>query len=241
VAGIPSSTGHRRAQATGIIATDFFTVATVRLKTLYILFFIELGTRRVRLGGVTDHPSGRWMVQRAREFSMEMETDRPGNRSVPRFLLRDRDSTFTRTFDGVFAADGTRIITTPVQAPNAGAVAERWVRTVWQECLDWMLVWGQRHLERVLGEYLRHDNDGGRTEVLSFGAARWIGDPERVLSLWPQRRSDAGAVSAVWFISTTRPQHDVGISEPHAGAEYPADVRTRSSQAVLQFPYPSGS
>jgi hypothetical protein len=78
-----------------------------------------------------------------------------------------------------------------------------------------MLIWGRRHLERVLGEYLRHDNDGGRTEVLSFGAARWIGDPERVLSLWPQRRSDAGTVLAVWFMSTTRPQHDVGISEPH--------------------------
>jgi putative transposase len=148
-----------RAQATGIIATDFFTVETVHLKTLYILFFIELGTRQVRLGGVTDHPSELWIVQRAREFSMEMETDRPGNRSVPRFLLRDRDSKFTRAFDDVFASDGTRIIKTPIQAPNANAFAERWVRTVRQECLDWMLIWGRRHLERVLGEYVRHCND----------------------------------------------------------------------------------
>jgi hypothetical protein len=136
VAGIPSSTGHRRAQATGIIATDCFTVATVRLKTLYILFFIELGTRRVRLGGVTDHPSGRWMVQRAREFSIEME--RMGDITVPRFLLRDRDSTFTRAFDGVFAADGTRIITTPsrrpTQARSLSGGYEPYGRSAWTGC-----------------------------------------------------------------------------------------------------------
>jgi hypothetical protein len=99
-----------RAQATGIIATDLFTVETVRLKTLYVLFFIELGTRRVRLGGVTDHPSGPWMAQRARELSMEMETERAGDTITPRFLLRDRDSKFTRAFDDVFAADGLQII-----------------------------------------------------------------------------------------------------------------------------------
>jgi putative transposase len=136
----PSTTWREflRAQATGIIATDFFTVATVRLKTLYILFFIELGTRRVRLGGVTDHPSGRWMVQRAREFSMEMETDRPGNRSVPRFLLRDRDSTFTRTFDDVFAADGIQIITTPsrrrMPTRSLSGGYEPYGRSAWTGC-----------------------------------------------------------------------------------------------------------
>ena len=110
-----------RAQAAGIIATDFFTVETVRLKTLYILFFIELGTRRVRLGGVTDHPSGSWVVQRARELSIEME--RMGDITAPRFLVRDRDSKFTRAFDDVFASDGTQIIKTPIQAPNANQLA----------------------------------------------------------------------------------------------------------------------
>jgi putative transposase len=79
--------------------------------------------------------------------------------TTPRFLIRDRDSKFTRTFDDVFTCDGTRIITTPVQAPNPGAFAERWVRTVREECLDWMLIWGRRHLERVLDEYVRHYND----------------------------------------------------------------------------------
>jgi transposase len=144
-----------RAQASGIVATDFFTVETVRLTTLYVLFFIELGTRQVRLAGVTRHPKGLWMVQRARELSME----RPEGMTTPRFLIRDRDSKFTRAFDDVFTSDGTQIIKTPIQAPNANAFAERWVRTVRQECLDWMLIWGRRHLERVLDEYVRHYND----------------------------------------------------------------------------------
>ena len=144
-----------RAQASGIIAADFFTVETVRLKTLYVLFFIELHTRQVRLAGVTDHPNGPWVVQRARELSLE----RPEGTTAPWFLIRDRDSTCTRVSDDVFAADGTQVIRTPVQAPNANTFAERWVRTVRQECLDWVLVWGRRHLERVLDDYLRHDND----------------------------------------------------------------------------------
>jgi putative transposase len=146
-----------RAQAAGIVATDFFAVETVRLKTLYVLFFIELETRRVRLGGVTDHPNGPWMVQRARERSMELESLE--GTAAPRFLLRDRDAKFTRAFDDVFVADGIQIIKTPIQAPNANAYAERWVRTVRQECLDWLLIWGRRHLEGVLDEYVRHYND----------------------------------------------------------------------------------
>jgi transposase InsO family protein len=144
-----------RAQASGIVATDFFTVETLRLTTLYVLFFIELGTRQVRLAGVTRHPNGPWVVQRARELSME----RPEGTTTPRFLIRDRDSKFTRAFDDVFASDGAQVITTPVQAPNANAFAERWVRTVRQECLDWLLIWGRRHLEAVLDEYVRHYND----------------------------------------------------------------------------------
>ncbi len=139
-----------RAQATGILATDFFTVETVRLTTLYVLFFIELGTRQVRLAGVTRRPNGPWVVQRARELSME----RPEGTTTPRFLVRDRDSKFTRAFDDVCTSDGTQVIRTPIQAPNANAFAERWVRTVRQECLDWMLIWGRRHLERVLNEYV---------------------------------------------------------------------------------------
>jgi len=120
------------------------------------LFFIELHTRQVRVAGVTDHPNGAWVIQRARERSIEMESLEGA--IVPRFLLRDRDAKFTRAFDDVFAADGTQVIKTPVKAPNADAVAERWVRTVRQECLDWTLIWGRRHLERIVDEYVRHYN-----------------------------------------------------------------------------------
>ncbi|HEX8859639.1 MAG TPA: integrase core domain-containing protein [Actinomycetes bacterium] len=95
-----------------------------------------------------------------------------------RFLVRDRDSKFTRAFDDVFACDGTQIIKTPIQAPNANAFAECWVRTVRQECLDWMLIWGRRHLERVLDEYVRHYNDER---------------PHRSLALRPPRSVDIGA------------------------------------------------
>ena len=164
-----------RAQAAGIIATDFFTVQTVRLKTLYVLFFIELHTRQVRVVGVTDHPNGPWVVQRAREFSMNREPGTVGVTSAPRFLVRDRDSKFTRAFDDVFAADGIQTIKTPVQAPNANAFAERWVRTVRQECLDWMLIWSRRHLERVLDEYVRHYNNERPHRSLALRPPRGIG------------------------------------------------------------------
>jgi putative transposase len=99
-----------RAQAAGIVATDFFTGETVRLTALYVLFFIEVGTRQVRLAGITHHPNGSWVVQRARELSME----RPKGTPTPRFLIRDRDSKCTGAFDDVFTSDGTQIITTPI-------------------------------------------------------------------------------------------------------------------------------
>jgi putative transposase len=118
------------------VATDFFTVETVWLTTLHVLFVIELGTRQVRLAGVTRHPDGPWVVQRARELSMRREAERTAGTGAPRFLVRDRDSKFTRAFDDVFAADGVQIITTPIQAPNANAYAERWIRTVRAECLE---------------------------------------------------------------------------------------------------------
>jgi len=111
-----------RAQASGIVAVDFFTVETVWLTTLDVLFSIELGTRRVRLVGVTDHPNGPWVVQRPRELSMAQE--RKGERvegGAPRFLIRDRDSKFTRAFDDVFTSDGTKIIKTTETTDESGS------------------------------------------------------------------------------------------------------------------------
>lgn len=143
-----------RAQASTMLATDFFTVESIRLRTLYVLFFIEIGTRKVRLVGVTEHPNGPWVAQRAREVSTGLAEDR----YQAKFLIRDRDTKFTAAFDAVFEADGVTIVQTPVQAPNANAFAERWVRTVREDCLDWLLITGPRHLERVLTDYIDHYN-----------------------------------------------------------------------------------
>ena len=135
-----------------MIACDFFTVDRAWLRRLYVLFFIELGTRRVHLAGVTAHPDGAWVTPQARNLLM------PADGPRPRFLLCDRDAKFTRAFDDVFRSEGTEVLTTPVQAPNANAYAERWIRTVRAECLDWLLIVGRGHLEQVPGVYVDHYN-----------------------------------------------------------------------------------
>jgi putative transposase len=144
-----------RSQATSLLACDFFSVDTVLLKRLYVLFFIELDTRRVQVTGVTAHPTGSWVVQQARNLTMALE-----DRVHPvKFLIRDRDTKFTSSFDEVFRAEGIRIIRTPTRAPRANAFAERFVGTVRRGCLDRMLILGRRHLEAVLAEYVVHYNE----------------------------------------------------------------------------------
>jgi putative transposase len=103
---------------------------------------------------VSANPDSAWVTQQARNFSHDPE-DRD---TCVRFLIGDRDSKFTSSFDEVFRSDGTEVICTPIRAPKANAFAERWVRTVRTECLDWMLVIGRRHLEQVLGVYVEHYN-----------------------------------------------------------------------------------
>ncbi|MGH2674329.1 MAG: integrase core domain-containing protein [Actinomycetota bacterium] len=152
----PTWSEFLRAQAEGILATDFFTVETLRLKTLYVLFFIELSTRRVHVAGVTAHPDSAWVTQQARNQAIGAAD----GMEPARFLIHDRDAKYSGPFDEVFRTEGTEVIRSPVRAPRANAFAERWVRTVRTECLDWILVRGRRHLERVLRAYASHYNAG---------------------------------------------------------------------------------
>jgi putative transposase len=142
-------------QATSILAADFFTVYSLWGRVLYVLFFIELSTRKVHIAGCTANPDGAWVTQQARNLSFHLET-----RKEPlKFLIHDRDKKFCGPFDDIFATEGVQVIRTPIQAPRANAIAERWVRTVREECLDWLLITGRRHLEAVVGGYVRHYND----------------------------------------------------------------------------------
>jgi transposase InsO family protein len=174
------------AQAHQIIACDFFTVDTVTLKRLYVLIFIEHGTRRLHLAGITAHPAGTWVVQQARNLAMELGA----RMEALRFLVRDRDTKFTAAFDEVFRVDGLRIIRTPPQAPRANAICERVVGTLRREALDRTLIFNERHLSKILAEYASRYNDhrphqsrGQRPPAVETTATRPITDLADVCSI----------------------------------------------------------
>ncbi len=143
-----------RSQADAILACDFFCGETVFLRTLYVLFFIEVGSRRVHIMSSTRNPEAAFVTQQARNLVMA------GDPSNVRFLIRDRDSKFTASFDEVFRSEGARVIKTPVRAPKANSYSERFVLTARHEVTDRILVLGRRHLDQILRGFAEHYNEG---------------------------------------------------------------------------------
>ena len=150
--GGPSWREFLRSQAASVIACDFLTVETILLRRFYVLFFIAHANRHVWFAGCTRNPTGEWVTQQARNLGFDF------SESGVRFLIRDRDSKYSGPFDEVFRSESIRIVMTPMRAPKANAIAERFVRTVRSECLDWLLILNRRHLEHVLRVYVDHYN-----------------------------------------------------------------------------------
>jgi putative transposase len=148
----PSWRDFLRAQSASIVACDLFTVESVLLRRYYVLFFITHANRRVWLAGCSPKPTGTWLTQQARNLGLDLADH------GMRLLIRDRDSKYSGPFDEVFRSNDIRIVKTPVRAPQANAIAERFVRTVRAECLDWLLILNRRHLERVLRVFVEHYN-----------------------------------------------------------------------------------
>src|SRR6266851_4305717 len=198
---------HRRS----MLAVDFFTVETIWLQRLYVLFFIELGSRRVHVAGCTPNPSAPWVTQHARQVTWTL-AERPERF---RFLIRARDRKFTDNIDEVFRSDAIEIIRTPFRAPQANGVAERFVRTVRSECLDWLLILNQQQLERAVAVFADHLQR-------------------------PQASPSAGPHAAPPNTSPVRAGDDVGRgSSPASRSSRRRKSRIHLS-SVTEFPHPTG-
>jgi hypothetical protein len=209
-----------------MIACDFFTVETIGLRRIYVLFFIELSTRRVHVAGCTGRPDGGWVTQQARNLAIDLaERRRP-----VRFLIRDRDAKFGAAFDEVFRTEGARVIKTPIRAPNANAFAERWVRTVRGECLDWLLIVSDRHLQRVLETYVEHYNGKRPHRALGLDAP----DPTTKVSPLPTTPARVRRTSSADCSTNTSRQPNDPINTPHGIKPNPENPRLIFRAADLQ-------
>jgi transposase len=160
------------AQAKGIVACDFFTVETVFLKTLYVMVFMHVQTRRILGVGVSANPNGTWVTQQARNLVMDLPDD-----ADLRFLLRDRDAKYCRGFDAVFSAESIEVVLTPYRTPQANGHVERLIGGVRREVLDHLLILGRRHLSEVLREYVAHHNSHRPHRGLGLHRPQDVGRP----------------------------------------------------------------
>ena len=197
------------AQAQAILATDFFTVDLLDGTTAYVLAVIEHATRRIRILGVTAHPNSAWVTQVGRNLLMDLD----GHLESVKFLLRDRDTKFTAAFDAVFTAVGIRILRSPIQAPRANAIMERWIGGCRRELLDRTLIWNQRHLVHVLREYESHHNEHRPHRSLNQAAPlRPLPAPVADIDTSRLPAATGSAASS----TNTRSQHDGGRGFRHS-------------------------
>ena len=180
----PTWSQFLRSQAEAILACDFFTVDLLDGTQAYVLAVIEHATRRIRILGVTLHPTGQWTAQQARNLLMDL-----GDQAHRvKFMIRDRGSNFTAAFDAVLADAGIRTVLCNIRTPRMNAIAERWIGGCRRELLDRTLIWNQAHLRRILSDYETHHNQHRPHRSLS-GAAPLKPLPEPVdLDLYRIRR-----------------------------------------------------
>jgi putative transposase len=191
-----------RAQAASIVACDFFTVESVLLCCYYVLFFIAHASRRVWLAGCSSNPTGAWVTQQARNLGLDLADQ------GARLLIRDRDSTYCGTFDEVLRSDGIRVVKTPVRSPQANAIAERFVRTVRAECLDWLLILNRRHLDRVLRVYVDHYNGHRPHRALKLQPPQPREPPPPATIGEIERRDRLGGLIHEYHRTAACPRHD---------------------------------